>query len=79
VQVIVMLREQEAAGPVQTIAQEAGATLAPQHPGVDDPELSRWYSAHVSDRATAERLVAELSASDGVEGAYIKPDEEPAG
>jgi hypothetical protein len=79
VQVVVMLKEQEAAGPVGTIAREAGATIAPQHPGVDDPELSRWYSAQVPDRAVAERLVAALSASDAVESAYMKPDEEPAG
>jgi hypothetical protein len=79
VQVVVLLREREAAGPVQAIARRAGATLVPQHPGVDDPDLSRWYVARVSDEVAAERLVAALLASDEVEAAYLKPQEEPPG
>jgi hypothetical protein len=79
VRIVVMLRGRGAAGPVQTIARQAGATLVPQHPGVADPELSRWYVANVQDALAAERLVVALRASEEVEGAYVKPEEEPAG
>ena len=59
-------------------AREAGATLAPQHPGVDDPTLSTYFDADVADRGAAESLISALLALPEVDGAYLKPDEEPA-
>jgi len=70
-----------AAGPpggVEAVARRAGVELAPQHPGVDDPELARWFVAALADRAAAERLVAELLRAPGVEAAFFKPGAEPA-
>jgi hypothetical protein len=60
-------------------AQRAGATLVPQHPGTDDPELARWYVAEVEDPAAAQRLADELLGTPGVDAAYVKPGDEPAG
>jgi hypothetical protein len=79
VQVVVALREREAAAAAQAVARQAGATLVPQHPGVDDPDLSRWFVAELADQAAAERLIAALLALDEVDGAYAKPLEEPPG
>lgn len=67
-----------AAGSVLSAARQLGATLAQQHPGVQDPTLSRYFLARLPDRAAAEQLVQALSAVPGVESAYLKPDEEPA-
>ena len=77
-----LLRHQEgdppAASSVLSVARQLGATVAPQHAGVQDPILSRYFVARPPDRAAAERLVQALSAVPEVEGAYLKPDEEPA-
>jgi hypothetical protein len=77
-----LLRHQEAdphaASSVLSVARQLGATVTPQHPGVRDPILSRYFIAQPPDRAAAERLVQALSAVPEVESAYLKPDEEPA-
>lgn len=67
-----------AASSVLGVARQAGATIAPQHPGVQDSTLASYFLAQVPERATAERLVTVLLAVPGVESAYLKPDEEPA-
>lgn len=90
-QVVVKVTEQEAAlllrprgadvpaaSSVLGVAQQVGATIAPQHPGVQDSNLARYFLAQVPERADAERLVTMLLAVPEVESAYLKPDEEPA-
>ena len=66
------------ASSVLSAARQLGATIVPQHPGVRDPTLSRYFLAQLAERAAAERLVDALSAVPEVESAYLKPDEEPA-
>jgi hypothetical protein len=66
------LRQLEPAGPAAAI-RCAAPDLAPQHPGIDDPALSRWFAASVPDADTGARLVEELRALEGVEAAYVKP------
>jgi len=89
VNVVVKVTEQEAArllrphdpathSSVRAAARQAGATITPQHPGVDDPALSSYFVADVADQAAAESLVSALLALPEVDGAYLKPDEEPA-
>ena len=53
---------------------EAGVTLEPMHPGVDDDELRTWYYADVDDER-AEEVAERLRREEGIEAAYIKPDE----
>jgi hypothetical protein len=90
-QVVVLVTEQEAArllrphgqqapgaSSVLSVTRKLGATIAPQHPGVRDPTLSRYFLAQLPERAAAERLVDALLAVPEVESAYLKPDEEPA-
>lgn len=51
-------------------------TLRPQHPGVHDPRLSRYFVAEVRDPNEGERIVATLRTLRVVTGAYIKPQAE---
>ena len=76
-----LLRQHDEQAPessVLAVARQLGATIAPQHPDVHDPTLSRYFLAQVPEGAAAERLVDALSAVPEVESAYVKPDEEPA-
>lgn len=78
-----LLRRQREGDPatdssVAAAARHVGATLAPQHPGVADPTLSTYFVATVADRGAAESLVSALLPLPEVDGAYLKPDEEPA-
>jgi hypothetical protein len=66
------------AASILAAATAAGAELAPQHSGVDDPALARWFTASGLDADAAAALAAELRALDGVEAAYVKPGERSA-
>jgi hypothetical protein len=66
------LQRPEPSGPAAAI-RCAAPDLGPQHPGIDDPALSRWFVARVPDAETGERLAEELRALEGVEAAYVKP------
>jgi hypothetical protein len=60
------------------VAAELGSRLEPMHPGVVDPELSRFFVLEVPDRQTAERAAVRMQQSPSVESAYWKPmDEAP--
>jgi hypothetical protein len=62
---------------VVAAAAEVGITLRPLHPGVQDAELSTWYTAGEGD-AEDTIMVRTLRALPGVLGAYAKPPDEPA-
>lgn len=56
--------------------EKLGITLRAQHPGEDDPVLSRYYVVYAPSRAEGERIVASLCHLPMVEGAYVKPEAE---
>lgn len=60
------------------ITEELGVVPEPQHPGIDDPELSSYFSIEVPDAAEAERVIDRLRNSEAIEGAYLKPPDAPA-
>lgn len=61
------------AAQLRSVLAQAGATLQQQHPGMPDPELSRWFVAQVRDGDEGARLAAALLALHGVDAAYAKP------
>ena len=58
-------------------ASSLGVTLEPLHPGVDDPTLLPYFTIDVPDMETAESVIARLQQLSSLEGAYIKPPDEP--
>ena len=54
----------------------SGVVLQPIHPGTSDPDLMRFFTVEVLDRASAEQLIARLQQDAEVEAAYIKPPDE---
>jgi hypothetical protein len=56
-----------------------GTALSPLHPGSRDPELARWYVTDVASAGAAEELARALVSLPGVEAAFVKPGDEPAG
>lgn len=60
--------------PLQRVLEELGVTLRPQHPDVDDPELTRYFVGETSDwDDDGSRAVAALTALRDVTAAYAKP------
>lgn len=53
-----------------------GGTLVPLHPGEVDPLLAPFYRVEVEEGET-QRALEALLAADGVDGAYVKPLDEP--
>jgi hypothetical protein len=60
-------------------ASRLGVTLEPVHPGATDARLASHFVAAVADEEAAERVRATLGALRGVDGAWIKPPDEPPG
>ena len=58
------------------VAKRLGISLKPLHPDVDDPLLSLFFTTEVSDRATAERVIARLQRCKAIQAAYLKPPDE---
>jgi hypothetical protein len=56
-------------------AQELSVSLAPMHPGVDDPNLSGYFIANAADERAAQRVVERLRSLEAIEAAYVKPPE----
>ena len=52
--------------------------LQPVHPTTRDLTLGTFFTVEVDDAQQAARLVERLLQDPSVEGAYIKPDDEPA-
>ncbi len=61
------------AAQLRNVLAQAGATLQLQHPGMPDPELSRWFVAQVRDDDEGARLAVALLALRGIDAAYVKP------
>jgi hypothetical protein len=53
--------------------KDAGADLAPMHPGAQDAELAKYFTVDVADDATAEKVIDRLQNCRAVEAAYLKP------
>jgi hypothetical protein len=61
------------------LTAELGIEPKPLHPEQEDPVLACFFSVDAPDHAAADRLVARLLATPGIEAAYLKPlDETPA-
>lgn len=58
---------------LQGVLRELGLNLLPQHPGVDDSALSRYFVGEVRDREDGLRAIAALTALQVVTSAYAKP------
>lgn len=58
------------------IAGRLGVFLKPLHLDADDPLLSLFFTADVSDRATAEVVIDRLRDCKAVQAAYLKPPDE---
>ncbi len=52
--------------------------LQPVHPTTGDPTLATFFMIEVDDPKEAMELVERLLKDSAVDGAYIKPDDEPA-
>ena len=52
--------------------------LEPVHPTTQDPSLSTFFTVEVADTREAAALVERLLKDPSVEGAYLKPGDEPA-
>ena len=60
--------------PLRRVLEELGMTLRPQHPDVDDPELTRFFVGETRDwDDDGSRAVAALTALHVVTAAYAKP------
>jgi hypothetical protein len=61
------------------VVREVGGQLRPQHPGVADPSMARWFVLDgLDDRRAAEAAASVLRDDPAVESAYVKPSDEPA-
>lgn len=58
---------------------QAGLVLQRLHPGVADASLARYHRLQVGDEAAATFWLARLRSTAGVVGAYVKPQDRPAG
>lgn len=56
-------------------ARRLGVTLRPLRARNEDSPLASGFSVEVPDRATAERVIAELRGCDAVEAAYFVPSD----
>src|SRR5262245_47560364 len=58
-------------------AARLGVALEPLHPGADDPLLSPHYVARATGAESPDALRRALAKVPGIEGAWIKPADEP--
>jgi hypothetical protein len=68
--------ESDEARALEQLLEGFGVSLAPLHPGSDDPLLRRRFTVRVEDAETAARLAEELRMADPVEAMVTKPNEE---
>jgi hypothetical protein len=62
---------------VAAVAEELGAKLTPQFAGTSDPTLSSYWLA-TTPAAHADEFTSRLLELPEVDGAYVKPTDEPA-
>lgn len=62
---------------VAAVVEELGGTATPQFDGSDDPGLLPYWLA-TTPAEHADELAERLRAMPEVDGAYLKPGEEPA-
>src|SRR4051812_21504788 len=62
---------------IRDLLAAEGIALVPQFPGMDDPSLSGFFTATVTDHAQADDLAARLLNLPGVDAAYVKADPLP--
>ena len=56
---------------------ELGGTLAPVHPGAEDPHLAPYFTMEISDPAAAKQAIARFQRYQAVEAVYLKPRDAP--
>ena len=70
----------DAVASLLSLVDRLGGRLRPQHPGVADPSLGRWFVLEgPDDRPTGESAASALRGHPAVEAAYVKPSEELPG
>lgn len=67
-----------AAQELASVVSDLGLALEPMHPGVDHPDLASYFMADTSDPAAAQAAIDRLLTTQAIEGAYVKPSDEPA-
>jgi len=56
-------------------AAELHLSLVPLHPGVEDPQLTTYFTAEVADHAHVQEVISRLRQCHAVEAAYVKPQD----
>jgi hypothetical protein len=68
--------ESEEARALEQLLAALGGSLAPVHPGSEDPLLRRHFTVRVEDAETVGRVAEELRKADAVEAVLTKPSAE---
>ena len=63
---------------VMEAAGALGVACRPLFPGVDDPSLATFFEVDVPDLQRGKQVIETFSHLEAVEGAYLKPADEPA-
>jgi hypothetical protein len=63
---------------LQRTLHQLGMTLEPMHPGIEHPVLSSYFTVTLDDSSPVHEVMSRLLESPAVEGAYVKPSDEPA-
>ena len=70
--------ESPAAQELASTVRDLGLVLEPLHPGVNHPDLASYFIADTSSPAAAQAAIERLLTSQAIDGAYVKPRDEPA-
>src|SRR6266436_4867181 len=62
---------------LHTIAASFGAKASPLHPGTKDTSLGSYFVVESADQQRADALIEALRKSPAVDGAYVKPVDQP--
>ena len=67
----------EVSDEVLRVAEQLNVALEPMHASIEDPSLMQQFTVAVGSQARADEVVQAFLRCEAVEGAYIKPAEEP--
>lgn len=67
-------RGHSGAARLEAVLRAHGSALQPVHPGAVHPVLAPFFFADVADEAAATEVVEQLRGMEGVEAAYLRPD-----